>query len=64
VLRARDGTFTIEVAATARPGNWLSVATDGDFELILTLLDTPTAGSSGVLDLTMPEIARRSCKNA
>ena len=64
VLRARDGTFTVEVAATARPGNWLSVATDGDFDLILTLLDTPTAGSSGVLDLTMPEIARRSCKNA
>lgn len=64
VLRRGDGSFTITVSAKARPGNWLSVATEGGFDLILTLLDTPTAGSSGVLDLTMPGIARRDCKNA
>jgi hypothetical protein len=30
----------------------------------MTLLDTPTAGSSGVIDLAMPGIERLDCADA
>ncbi len=64
VLRDKDGNFDIAISASARPGNWLAVPTQGNFRLTLTLLDTPTAGSSGLIDLTMPRIERTGCGNA
>ena len=64
VLRGADNNATIHVAAAARPGNWLAVAPDQPFRLVLTLLDTPTAGSSGVIDLTMPAIIQAECSDA
>jgi hypothetical protein len=64
VLRDTDGSVTIDIAAVARSGNWLAVPPAGNFKLVLTLLDTPTAGSSGVVDLAMPHIARIGCGDA
>lgn len=64
VLRQPDSSFVIHVGANARPGNWLAVDTRGPFRLVLTLLDTPTAGSTGVIDLAMPKIQRKGCGNA
>lgn len=64
VLRKSDGSFEIAISATAAPGNWLAVAPGAPFRLTLTLLDTPTAGSSGLLDLTMPKLAKIGCGNA
>ncbi|OJF95885.1 DUF1214 domain-containing protein [Pararhizobium antarcticum] len=65
VLRQKDSTFVIHVSSRAQPDNWLAVReTTGAFKLVLTLLDTPTAGSSGVVDLTMPKIVRTGCGNA
>jgi hypothetical protein len=64
VLRRADGTFAISVSATAEPGNWLAVEGGRPFRLVLTLLDTPTAGSSGLIDLTMPKLERTGCGNA
>lgn len=64
VLRKPDGSFDITLSAGARPGNWLSVPQDRPFRLTLTLLDTPTAGSSGLLDLTMPKLKKIGCGNA
>ncbi|QRM54702.1 DUF1214 domain-containing protein [Sinorhizobium sp. BG8] len=65
VMRAADGSFVIQVSPTAKPGNWLAVpVADAPFELVLTLLDTPTAGSSGVIDLGMPAINRMGCADA
>lgn len=64
VLRGADNNFTIHLAADAQPGNWLAVAPQRPFRLVLTLLDTPTAGSSGVIDLSMPTINRIGCANA
>ena len=61
VLRHEDGSFDIAISATARPGNWLAVPGTGTFRLTLTLLDTPTAGSSGLIDLTMPRIEKTGC---
>lgn len=60
-LRAADSRFVIRVSPQAQPGNWLAVRTWGAFKLVLTLLDTPTAGSSCVLDLSMPDIRRTEC---
>ena len=64
VLREPDGSFTIEISPTAKPGNWLAVPAERPFGLTLTLLDTPTAGSSGLVDLSMPTIVRTGCGNA
>ncbi|MBT9368620.1 DUF1214 domain-containing protein [Rhizobium sp. CSW-27] len=64
VLRERDGSFVISVAPTAEPGNWLAVEAAKPFRLVLTLLDTPTAGSSGLIDLSMPRIDRIGCGHA
>ena len=64
VLRDGDGGFDIVMSATAKPGNWLAVPEAGPFRLTLTLFDTPTAGSSGLIDLSMPRIERTGCGNA
>lgn len=63
VLRDAAGNFDIAISATARPFSWLAVPAGGPFRLTLTLLDTPTAGSSGLIDLTMPSIEKIGCGN-
>lgn len=63
VLRAQDGTFSITVSAHARPGNWLALPGPVPFRLTLTLLDTPAAGSSGVVGIAMPAIEKIGCGN-
>ncbi|WP_117195411.1 DUF1214 domain-containing protein [Rhizobium terrae] len=64
VLRDQEGAFDIAISPTARPGNWLAAPAAGPFRLTLTLLDTPTAGSSGLIDLSMPRIEKTGCGNA
>lgn len=64
VLRGANSNFAIHVGAEAQPGNWLATAPEQPFRLVLTLLDTPTAGSSGVIDLSMPVITRTGCIDA
>lgn len=64
VLRRGDSSFAIEISAVAQPGNWLAVPQAGTFRLVLTLFDTPTAGSSGVIDLAMPKLQKIGCGNA
>ena len=64
VLRREDGSLDIAIGAEARPGNWLAVPAEGSFRLTLTLLDTPAAGSSGVIDLAMPSIQKTGCNDA
>lgn len=61
VLRGEDGTFTVTISARAQPGNWLAIKEGVPFRLVLSLLDTPTAGSSGVLEIQMPKLAKVSC---
>ncbi|WP_411035111.1 DUF1214 domain-containing protein [Shinella sp. BYT-45] len=65
VLRNADGDFVIRIGSSAMPGNWLAVPEGrAPFLLVMTLLDTPTAGSSGLIDLSMPGIARLDCADA
>lgn len=64
VLRSENSNFTIHVSPNAQPDNWLAVRHAGTFRLVLTLLDTPTAGSSGLIDLAMPVITKTGCGDA
>jgi hypothetical protein len=61
VLRRADGSFRVLISARAQPGNWLAVNEGLPFRLVLTLLDTPTAGSSGLLEIRMPKLEKVSC---
>jgi len=64
VLRGADGGFAVTISASAQPNNWLAVAPAQPFRLVLTLFDTPTAGSSGLIDLSMPTVRKIGCGNA
>ncbi len=64
VLRREDGSFEITISSRAKPLNWLAVSAARPFRLTLTLFDTPTAGSSGLIDLEMPRIEKIGCGNA
>lgn len=61
VLRRPDGSFRILISARAQPGNWLALNENQPFRIVMTLLDTPTAGSQGVVDITMPKLEKVSC---
>lgn len=61
VLRKADGSFEITISPTAKPMNWLALPDTGHFTLVLTLLDTPAAGSTGLIDLEMPTIENMGC---
>jgi hypothetical protein len=63
VLYRRDGSLEIALSATAKPENWLAMPKDEKFKLVLTLLDTPAAGSSGLIGLSMPEIRKVACED-
>jgi hypothetical protein len=64
VLRNPDSSFTIAVSPDAQSGNWLAVPDSGQFRLVMTLLDTPAASSSGLIDLSMPTIEKIGCTHA
>jgi hypothetical protein len=64
ILRDAAGNFDISISSAAKPLNWLAIPGTGNFRLTLTLLDTPTAGSSGLIDLSMPRIEKIGCGNA
>jgi hypothetical protein len=62
ILRGRDGTFQIVVAAGAEPGNWLPVAGDRRFVLVLNLYDTPVSALGSAIDPGLvPRIERIGC---
>jgi hypothetical protein len=61
ILRARDGSFEIAISRTAKAGNWLALPDTGAFQLVLTLLDTPAAASTGLSGLEMPVVEQTGC---
>ncbi|WFR97405.1 DUF1214 domain-containing protein [Rhizobium tumorigenes] len=64
VLRDSDSSFSIVVSRDAAAGNWLALPPAGNFKLVLTLLDTPAAGSAGLIDLSMPKVEKIGCDHA
>ena len=62
VVRNADGAFTIVVARTARPGNWLPVGDARDYVLMLRLYDTLLDfGTTKVGADALPKIIRGRC---
>ncbi|MCW8056406.1 DUF1214 domain-containing protein [Agrobacterium tumefaciens] len=64
LLRSADGGIDITIAPDAQTYNWLSAPQGQTFKLVMTLLDTPVAGSSGLIDISMPQIRKLGCGNA
>jgi hypothetical protein len=61
ILRNADNSFAIAIGPDAMPGNWLSVSGDGPMVVVLTLYDTPVAGTIGVEDVELPQVLRTGC---
>jgi hypothetical protein len=61
ILRNADNSFAIAIGPDATPGNWLSVSGDGPMVFVLTLYDTPVAGSIGVEDVELPQVLKAGC---
>jgi hypothetical protein len=62
IVRDIDGSFTINVAPRARPGNWLPTGGIERFMLVLRLYDTPIGVATGTSkEGPMPAIARKQC---
>ncbi|MEZ2220642.1 DUF1214 domain-containing protein [Rhizobium sp. RCC_161_2] len=63
VLRNPDSSFSVTVSSDAQTGNWLALPSIGNFRLVWTLLDTPAAGNSGLIDLSMPKLEKIGCSH-
>lgn len=63
-LRESDGTFRITLSAEPAAGNWIRLDADNRVAFVLTLIDTPTAGSAGLIELDMPTIRQIGCRDA
>ena len=62
VVRDADGAFEIVLSRAARPGNWLQIAGETPFILMLRVYDTTMSATSSAIDArSMPVIARRAC---
>ncbi|MDB5562349.1 MAG: hypothetical protein JWN11_1767 [Hyphomicrobiales bacterium] len=62
IARANDGATVVYVAKRLSPRNWLEIAGDGPFSLVLTLYDTAAvlSGFAGGVD-ALPAILREAC---
>ena len=63
ILRDAKGGFEIKVSASARPGNWLEVASGQPFLLMLRLYDSALSASPySVTARVMPAIVKEGCR--
>jgi hypothetical protein len=61
LLRLADDTVSIAIGAVPEPGNWLPLSGVGPMAFVLTLYDTPIAGSTGIVDIALPRILKVGC---
>lgn len=61
VARTNDGSIELYVSKGLSPGNWLEIAGDGPFWLVLTLYDTTLFSGLGSSQTAMPSITREGC---
>ena len=63
ILRSADGDFSIQISASARPGNWLPISTGEDFMLVLRLYDTAVSATASAIEAgTLPHLAKLACR--
>ncbi len=61
VLREPDNSVIISVGDRPAPGNWLLSNGSGTMYFVLTFYDTPIASSTGLSDVTLPQILKVGC---
>ena len=61
VLFQPDNSLLLAVSRRPEPGNWLAVSGSGPMSLVLTLYDTPVAGSSIAANIALPRIVAMGC---
>jgi hypothetical protein len=62
LIRKMDGSFELQVAPRARPGNWLPTAGVERYVLVLRLYDTPVGVATRAgREAPMPSIVTREC---
>lgn len=61
LLRQSDNSVAIAVGSQPAPGNWLAVSGSGAMRLVLTLYDTPVAGSTGIAEIQLPRVLGAGC---
>lgn len=61
VQRANDGSLLLYVSRSLAPENWLEIAGNGRFKLILTLYAPSDISGSGFSVDTLPSIIRERC---
>ncbi len=59
--RAGDGSAALYVSKTLAPQNWLEIAGDGPFNLVLSLYDTSSLSGVGSEVAALPAIIREAC---
>jgi hypothetical protein len=59
--RASDGSVELYVSKTLAPQNWLEIAGDGPFDLVLSLYETSSFTGSSANVTTLPSIIREAC---
>ena len=62
LLRQPDNSVELAVGARPAPGNWLPVAAEGAFRLVLTLYDPATTTAQESADAQAPSIERGPCE--
>ncbi|UXN04701.1 DUF1214 domain-containing protein [Bartonella sp. HY406] len=53
-----NGDIDIAISSTAKAGNWLYVARNKRYGLVMTLYDTPVASETGLVNPILPKIER------
>lgn len=61
IVRETDGMFRVHIGTRLRPGNWLELAGEGEFQLVLTLYDTTALSGFASSDASMPSITLEQC---
>lgn len=61
VVRNPDFSLQISIGDFPSSGNWMRLAGNGEFKLVLRLYDTPTTSSAGLSEPSMPKIERLEC---
>ena len=62
IVRNADGSFAIDVAPRASPGNWLPTGGIERYELVLRLYDTAIGiATRASRELPMPAVKTRRC---
>lgn len=63
VLRNNDGSFNIQLAPSARSGNWIPTGGQTTMILTLRLYDTPMISNGNIENPNLPKIVRGECES-